>query len=326
MLAVVWNGFREWLRDTSGVLLIVIATLPAAAIAVLSVQTFAPGWLEAAGLGRLASREPRWLEVLGLVVALDAAILASWETREARKLVGKQIEKSRKDIEYYSGFLLTRRIAPFPACIDDVVKLIGQAREGEEIHVLCDVPGYGIWSAPERFERYFGAIRDAHARGVKIAVIVATGARRRQRIKEQFRLFCGAGADPERREIFESRLAAYNRRAGVDGRVEPGIQYDQFCEFIGALQDKLIPKFPFQVLETPSPIPLNLWIRTGTDHCMSIFTITAYGRGEELAFETRAAELVSSFRDVWDSYRTGESSSAAAASQPGEAAAASGAG
>src|SRR5438067_10909213 len=96
-------------------------------------------------------------ELVGLAMTLCGILFAMFSIRDGRKLT--------KDLRSIFNHLTTKEIGAFPAYLNEVDRLISEARES--IFIATDFPGHGAWGDRGRYGAYVKALENRKADRVR---------------------------------------------------------------------------------------------------------------------------------------------------------------
>lgn len=89
-----------------------------------------------------------------------------------------------RSIQTASSTFSTRDLGDFPRFFEHIVDMIASARN--TLHVACDYPAYGMFSAPDSYGRYRVALEEAARRRVQTSMLFLDPTGRRETLKRQF--------------------------------------------------------------------------------------------------------------------------------------------
>ncbi|HBB86795.1 MAG TPA: hypothetical protein DC047_04195 [Blastocatellia bacterium] len=113
----------------------------------------------------------RWLrDSLLPIVSIVAAVISltmAYFTISRSLQTGKQLNaisenqlKTADRLQAISDNQTTRYVGEFPAFLKDIVDILGETKPGEEITIISDFPGYGIYSNHRAFLTYEQVIKE----------------------------------------------------------------------------------------------------------------------------------------------------------------------
>jgi len=231
-------------------------------------------------------------ELLGFSLAVLGTLFAVLSIKDGQKLT--------KDLRTVFDHLTTREAGPFPAYMQEVDRLIADARDS--IFIATDFPGHGTWADRGAYGAYVKALENRKADRV----------RRGHPLNVQLLTLDSAGRERALEERFpESRWKEYVKRGGFqkNRRLYEELENCQISEvrekFIAEMrgrQDRAgDAEFRFaERWEYPGLMPVYLWIIDGEK---AVFAIPSFGdQLTEYGFVTQEAGLVQALLSVWSRY------------------------
>jgi hypothetical protein len=238
----------------------------------------------------LAHKTP--FELFGLLLAVSGTFFAILSIRDGRKLT--------TDLRSIFDHLTTKQIGAFPIYMDEVERLISEARES--IFVAAEMPGHGVWADRGRYGAYLKALENRKAdrvrRGHSLSVQVLSLAKeaREKALHDRFpdsgwKDYLKKGGYQHSRRLYEELencTVSESRSA--------------FLDELSARQERALHsdlRFADRWLYS-GVMPVYLWI---IDSEKAVFAIPSFG-GEptEYGFYTEEAGLVAALLSVWARY------------------------
>jgi hypothetical protein len=238
----------------------------------------------------LAHKTP--FELLGLLLAVAGTVFAVLSIRDGRKLTG--------DLRSIFNHLTTKQIGAFPVYMDEVERLISEARES--IFIATELPGHGVWTDRGRYGAYVKALENRKAdrvrrgHGLSVQVLSLETKAREKALHDRF---------PESRwkEYVRKGGFAHSRRLyeELENCAVPEAR-PQFLDELSSRQERALQsdlRFADR-WHYRGVMPVYLWI---IDSERAVFAIPSFG-GEptEYGFYTEEAGLVSALLSVWARY------------------------
>jgi hypothetical protein len=134
------------------------------------------------------------LENITLILASSAIAFAVWQFRDSQlQFRDSQLRDSqlRRDsqlqeerMQRLAREMSTRFVGFFPNNLRDINEVVGHANQ--KLDVMADYVGYGHFSVPEEFQRYFRELQDLAAKHVKIRMLVFTREEAQRTFSTQF--------------------------------------------------------------------------------------------------------------------------------------------
>jgi hypothetical protein len=231
-------------------------------------------------------------ELLGLLLAVSGTVFAVLSIRDGRKLTG--------DLRSIFDHLTTKQIGAFPVYMDEVERLIGEARES--VMIATELPGHGAWADRGRYGAYVKALENRKAdrvrrgHGLSVQVLSLETQQREKTLHDRFpesrwREYVKKGGFAHSRRLYEEleNCAISETRAlfldELSARQERALHSD--LRFADRWQYRGV-------------MPIYLWI---VDSERAVFAIPSFG-GEptEYGFYTEEAGLVQALLSVWARY------------------------
>jgi hypothetical protein len=333
-------------RKTSYVRQIDRLLLGKAGIVVVSVLAFAGQfvWL-ARALGAISLADAVAIE--GIIVAVAFGILAvrvalrhEVELRSVSGSLGgvsETLGNVSRRLEGVSKSVQTQPIGEFPDFLPRVTELI--ARAEKSIVIMCDAPGYAIYSNGPEFDAYAAAVKNkiaSRAENPAFAVdLMFFADREREQVqrhqtaryvttetewntwrdspeaRDQLRAFLKRAArvcDPEAREANESDLARQLDGLTIDGFIQHFDTVDEVLlehHFYGANRRVLMFRDSLAKPQVPTHGPsIYFWMR---DDLEAVFAVVPMGdrlgESREVAFQTHDPAMIDALRGIFSRYQ-----------------------
>ncbi len=246
------------------------------------------------------------LAIVAIVYGI-AAVLYEWRLHRA-------FATQEKDIRDIVLSVHTRYLGDWPGYLRNITNLIFPAEENENDEVLISVDflAYGTLSAPEEYERYFNAIKEARNQKTKIRIVahgldMATGSFEKQfgqyRAPDLFKAEL-----PEKLTRFQKRYRNVLTAVPAD--------YNQFLEAVLRVQNALCRELtapvdnPVRIATTKGTMNVGsilgdgvfFWlVRKGGKPSSMIFAYPKFiGFGKGYGFETRDDRLMEVFASQFE--------------------------
>ena len=232
-------------------------------------------------------------EGLGFALAVLGTLFAVLSIRDGRKLT--------KDLRSIFNHLTTKEIGAFPAYLNEVDRLISEARES--IFIATDFPGHGAWGDRGRYGAYVKALENRKADRVRrghalsIQVLCLNGEARDRALQDRF---------PESRWKDYVKKGGFGRSRRLYEELENCEMPEQRSHFLQEMatrqQRALDSDLRFaDRWEYSGLMPVYLWI---IDSEKAVFAIPSFGGDQltEYGFYTEEAGLISALLSVWQRY------------------------
>jgi hypothetical protein len=236
------------------------------------------------------------MEIIGIVLGIFALLVAIYHVAEI-KLVLTSTKSQLTSLETIQNSISTRYLAEFPYFIPDIVKLIREARK--EIHIFCDIPAYGQFSARSDWIQYSHALEDVDEK-VKIKLTCLNSERRISFYREQFLQETSWDQWKEldnNRERLKQLLSAKRSTVKIEALTE-----EVFIEFLEDTNTLML-RGVFsraELREIAGFMPTYFWLVDGTD---AIFSIPSFSGGHtEYGFITTDQKLISALGEMRERY------------------------
>jgi hypothetical protein len=220
-----------------------------------------------------------WMEVVTFILAIIAIVFAVVQFSDSRHL----LEETS-----------TKYIGSFPDNMDDINSLLD--RSHQELLVLVDYPGYGLYSKPDKFEDYIKKIIKLRQTTPLQRVRMLIYSSRVQEMKfkqEQFEKesWEKIKADPR----FKALFGTYHIE------METPKTYDSFINSILTLQaqtEKKLCNNGVEIEHIDQSSAIFFWLE---DENSAVFAINnRAGANRELSFNTRDGKLIDSLQSMFN--------------------------
>jgi hypothetical protein len=208
-------------------------------------------------------------------------------------------ESHSRTLEEILNTQTTHHIGQFPEYIATIADFIESATM--RVEVLCDIPGYGSFSAPHDYLRYRQAIEKKIDEHVPVKMTCLQPQLRVDLIHEQFSKN-GPESDEwkkEHREGLEMLLRLQLKGGGITVESITVLQLVSLLIENLRMLDGAFTGVEFSL--TGEYIPLYFWLVDGTDptKAKAVFAIPSFSeRGTEHGFSTLDPHLIAAFRDL----------------------------
>jgi hypothetical protein len=227
----------------------------------------------------VAENAKNWMEVVTFVLAVIAIIFAVVQFSDSRHL----LEETS-----------TKYIGSFPDNMDDINSLLD--RSHQELLILVDYAGYGLYSKPDKFDDYIKKIIKLRQAIPPQRVRMLVYSSRVQEIKfrqEQFEKesWEKIKADPRFKDLF----GTYHTE------METPKTYDSFISSILTLQaqtEKKLCNNGVEIEHLDQSSAIFFWLEDGNN---AVFAINnRAGNNRELSFSTRDGKLIDSLQSMFN--------------------------
>ena len=238
-----------------------------------------------------------WRNTLEEVLALAAIIWAYIHARHLKQHTAHLREQLDR-LEEVRHSLPTQHLSMFPDYIDDIIKMIKNARK--EIIIFCDYPAYGVFSNADAFLSYTHAIEDRANDNVRISLACLDETRRHTKTEEEF-----SKSDEWHQWLAKSTNVDRARHLLLRYRSHTDpitVTRDEIVDLLGR-EDQRVLADTFATAEVfllGEAVPLYFWLIDGS---YAIFAIPSYHeRALEHGFYTQEPRLIEGLRDIRDRY------------------------
>ena len=110
--------------------------------------------------------------ILAVLAIVGAALAIRYERKldkafeDQRLALTSSFEDQKTRIEKIVLAIYTRFLGVWPGHLKDVTRLVTEATAGDELQISLDLFGYGHFTVPEEYKRYFLALDAARRSGV----------------------------------------------------------------------------------------------------------------------------------------------------------------
>ena len=231
-------------------------------------------------------------ELLGLALTSFGIFFAMLSVRDGRKLT--------KDLRSIFDHLTTKEIGAFPVYMQEIERLISEARES--IFIATDFPGHGVFNDRGHYGTYVKAlenrkaerVRKGHALSIQVLSLDEDG--RRKALSDRFpeskwKEFTRKGNFPRSRRLYEE-LENCELPDGRDGFLaEMELRQQRALDAELRFADRW---------QYSGVMPVYLWIIDGE---RAVFAIPSFGdQMTEYGFYTEETGLVQALLSVWARY------------------------
>jgi hypothetical protein len=231
-------------------------------------------------------------ELLSLSLAVLGTLFAVLSIKDGQKMT--------RDLRSVFDHLTTKEVGSFPAYMQEVERLIGEARDS--IFIATDFPGHGAWSDRGRFGSYVKALENRKADRVRrghplnIQLLTLDAQRRERTLDERFpeaswKEYVKRGGFQKNRRLYEELE-----------NCQVSEVREKFLAEMRTRQDRALDAdFRFaERWEYPGLMPVYLWIVDGEK---AVFAIPSFGdQLTEYGFVTQETGLVQALLSVWSRY------------------------
>lgn len=247
----------------------------------------------------------RFIPILSLIVAGVSLTMAYFTVTRSLE-TGRQLktisEETGRQLKAISDNQSTRYLGDFPGCLGEITKVLEEANAGEEITIISDFPGYGIYSDHQAFLSYARVIETKAIKNTPVSMVVLNHDQRVEVLKAQF----GRRKINEIRETvpFKEFLIWSDYKDVANMR-----DSNEFCSAVAEEQKKVRDKhFSFITnanwYESRQPLPILLWI---VGNRVAVFSIPNLKTGTnedavEAAFITRDQGLIGQLKVIAQAY------------------------
>jgi hypothetical protein len=120
---------------------------------------------------------------LTATLALLAIGFAIWQFRDSREQESR-MKVFDTEMRSVAGQMATRFVGNFPKNLNEINHVIGKAKN--TIHIMSDYVGYGHYSNPLEFDKYFRLLRGTRAAGREVKMLIYTRAKAQEMHQSQF--------------------------------------------------------------------------------------------------------------------------------------------
>jgi hypothetical protein len=231
-------------------------------------------------------------EIASFVLAVLAIVFACIQFKDS-KHQDKKMERVACTIEDVAKSMSTQYVGLFPKNMDSITTVV--ARADKTLDLMTDFVGYGHYSAPGAFEKYFSAIKSARDNGVAVRMLVYS-----QEAADQ-----GSQYSQFKENNFKDVEMVGDRFRYFFYEAFPGLQVPGTWNEFNAVIDGMQIDFQRELLRKGVTIRtvseemlMFAWIE---DDQEAVFAFLNSGEGyRELSFRTQDSKLITVFRDRFD--------------------------
>jgi len=243
----------------------------------------------------------RVIERLSPYLSLIGIIFASVTVYQAKKQ-SRAFESQIKKMEGIESGMSTRHKGPFPAYSNDIVNIISDVKES--IEIVCDVPGYGIFSTHSEWVKYKNKVWECIGDPNISVSIVTLDHNARNELYEMF--FPNDNVEWQelvRKESFASKLKIFSQFY-MGNKAVNEISFKEFMDAHKSEQDGLLKK-EFKhakqyEISSHKEMPVYYWI---VDKSSAVFAFRVLEEKEndfEHGFVTTDSKIIESIRRIYD--------------------------
>lgn len=243
----------------------------------------------------------RWLRewvtpLLSVVMALFSVTMACVTVTRSRD-TGQLLKAVSDKTLLISENLTTQFIGEFPTFIPELANILNSADKTEPITIVCDFPGYGIYSDHDGFLKYRQAL-ESKAMNSDIAVVVLSAAQQRQVSAVQFD-----------GDTFETIKGSQNYANFLKWAHHSDADFKTKDDFLIALaqEHSQVWSTDFRSVkeryEYSSTMPMFVWIVGKRVAVFSVPNVLLKQGGLEAAFRTSDKRLIEQLQMVAESYQ-----------------------
>jgi hypothetical protein len=238
----------------------------------------------------LAHKTP--FELIGLLLAVSGTFFAILSIRDGRKLTS--------DLRSIFDHLTTKQIGAFPIYMEEVERLISEARES--VFVAAELPGHGAWADRGRYGAYVKALENRKAdrvrrgHGLNVQMLCLTADGREKALNDRY---------PESRWKEYVRKGGYAHSRRLYEELENCAVSESRGPFLAELSERQERALRGDLRfadrwEYSGVMPVYLWI---IDSEKAVFAIPSFGaEPTEYGFYTEEAGLIAALLSVWARY------------------------
>jgi len=231
-------------------------------------------------------------ELLGLLLAVMGTLFAVLSIRDGQKMT--------RDLRAVFDHLTTKECGSFPTYMQEVERIIGEARES--IFIATDFPAHGVWTDRGRYGNYVKALENRKAERVRrghaldIQVLTLDAESRERALESRF---------PETRWKDYVKKGGFVRSKRMYEELENTQVPDARAGFLAEMAERQTRAFDAdlrfaQRWQHRGLMPVYLWIVDGEK---AVFAIPSFGdQHTEYGFVTEEQGLVQALLSVWSRY------------------------
>ncbi|TMB27107.1 MAG: hypothetical protein E6J61_20610 [Deltaproteobacteria bacterium] len=231
-------------------------------------------------------------ELLGLLLAVMGTLFAVLSIRDGQKMT--------RDLRAVFDHLTTKECGSFPSYMQEVERLIGEARDS--IYIATDFPAHGVWTDRGRYGGYVKALENRKAERVRrghaldIQILTLDAESRERALETRF---------PETRWKDYVKKGGFTRSRRMYEELENTQVPDARAGFLAEMAERQTRAFDAdlrfaQRWQHRGLMPVYLWIVDGEK---AVFAIPSFGDQQtEYGFVTEEQGLVQALLSVWSRY------------------------
>jgi hypothetical protein len=218
------------------------------------------------------------LDRVTFALAVGAIIFAVWQFRDSR------VQEAR--MEDLSKEMSTRFAGMFPKNMRDINEILQQV--DNNLDIMADFVGYGHYSAPDEFDKYFRRLQDLRSqKNMRIRIIVYTLAKGRKVHDTQFTQASFEKAQKSRDPRLLRFCDKYNGGRIPNTKQEfDDLLFRKQRDYIKDLKDRGI-----DIRVTDADLPFFLWTEDDQESVFS-FLNEDLPQAREATFRTRDSSLI----------------------------------
>jgi hypothetical protein len=234
----------------------------------------------------LALSQDTWIAVAFGVIGVAVAIFEGRRHIKHLKQLRTELDKSLSELR---GEVETHYLGRFPEFIGDIVTLLNSATES--ITIFCDLPAYGLVSAPEGSQGYLEEIEAQAAKPTLVRMLHLNANGRRASLEIQFL-------------DWEKSLKNPNV-AGFQGQTwgANAAGHESFIQLVEQEQGRVLNEFDsagVKALDTHQLMPLYFWIVDGEK---AVFALTEFDAdAHEVGFQTSSTRMIKALEGIFIRY------------------------
>lgn len=228
------------------------------------------------------------LEFVTIVLALVATGLAIIQYEDSKTLE-KHTQRTLTELDALVQQSSTKYLGTFPNNMDDIVRVASATHK--ELRILSDIPGYGHYSQPERFELYKKAMITAARSGYPVRMLYYSPAVQRNSAEDQF----------NERKWEEIRSDRRFHEFFLNHPEYPHDTYQQFAASLLKIQESfetILCVNGVQIEHYNEPSAVFFWV---ADDRTAVFAINSRDeKGREETFATSDGKLTDAFSSIFE--------------------------
>ena len=228
------------------------------------------------------------LETVAIVLSLVAIFFALVQYLDSKRLE-KHTQRTLTELDALVQQSSTKYLGAFPNNMDDITRVANSTRK--ELKILCDVPGYGHYSQPEKFDLYSKAIVAAAKAGYKVRMLYYS---------------LDAQANTAMDQFNESKWddIRTDKRFGDFFPNHPELPHDTYQQFTASLlkiqesYEAILCANGILIEHYNAPSALFFWV---ADDKTGVFAINSRDeKGREETFSTSDGKLTDAFSSIFE--------------------------